>query len=414
MGDMDNHHATAETSNRKKNDELDKSSTPMRHNLGCITRSWSSVIYAVNQTIMRQKQNVGCITRPWSSFTHAVNQIISRYVVASSMIAARNPKRTIVVTVLFSFLIIIVGFCTNFNVQLEYETVFAPFGSLPLEHKAWLVEESGFPQEPRPVTFILHYNEQNILGREQVDLAFEALDTVRDTPGYQEICSSSPFINSAREHDCKIFGITNFWDNRRDHFQEATETDEDTIDILSSATFPGGTPVYTEFLLGHAQREGNVDDEAGSHNGTRLTSAKSFLFRINFPDTEGIKDFEVKLLDRLGDLQSTWEEDPEVEMNISYFSFASYELEFQRAIDQDLILVPVVMLIMSIFTSLVFYKRDRVQSRSLLGIGAIVCIGLGLMTGYGLMFVIGVPFTSTSQILPFVVFGVGLVQLTVH
>jgi Niemann-Pick C1 protein len=63
---------------------------------------------------------------------------------------------------------------------------------------------------------------------------------------------------------------------------------------------------------------------------------------------------------------------------------------------------------MTIFTSLVFFKRHKVHSRSLLGVGAVTSILLSMMSSYGLMFLCGVPFTSVTQLLPFVMFGIGL------
>jgi uncharacterized BrkB/YihY/UPF0761 family membrane protein len=52
-------------------------------------------------------------------------------------------------------------------------------------------------------------------------------------------------------------------------------------------------------------------------------------------------------------------------------------------------LVPIVFVIMGIFTSLVFWKKDKVQSRSLLGFGAVMTVLLSIMSGYGLQFLIG-------------------------
>ena len=46
------------------------------------------------------------------------------------------------------------------------------------------------------------------------------------------------------------------------------------------------------------------------------------------------------------------------------------------------------------------------HSRSAVFLGAI--LALAIMTGYGLSFMIGVPFTSMTQILPFIMFGIGL------
>lgn len=62
---------------------------------------------------------------------------------------------------------------------------------------------------------------------------------------------------------------------------------------------------------------------------------------------------------------------------------------FSRAIVNDIPLVPIVFVVMGIFTSLVFWKKDKVQSRSLLGFGAVVTVLLSIMSGYGLQFVIG-------------------------
>ena len=81
---------------------------------------------------------------------------------------------------------------------------------------------------------------------------------------------------------------------------------------------------------------------------------------------------------------------------------------FERAILEDIPLIPIVFLIMSVFTAIVFFKRDPIQSRSLLGFGAVVAVLLSLLSGFGLLFTIGTPFTSMTQLLPFVIFGIGL------
>ncbi|CAB9501833.1 Pick C1-like protein 1 [Seminavis robusta] len=348
------------------------------------------------------------VCKKWSSITDVVHQAISWFVITVSLISARNPKQTIGITTVAAFTLIATGFFTNFNLQVDYEVVYAPFGSQPISHKDWIDNESGFPESPRPMTFVIHNQGENVLGREQVDLLFEALDTVRDTPGYHEICQASNYKNTNGEPDCKLFGATRFWGHSHERFQQEIHSDEEAIQALSAATYPGGTPAYTEFLFGYSKREGLLVDEGGNHNGARLESAKSFYLRIDIPDADGADEFEIEVLDRLMALQQKWENDPDIPLHLSYFTLLSYELEFERAINKDLILVPLVVIIMSTFTCLVFYKGDRVQSRSLLGLCSVAAVGLSLMCGYGLMFLCGVPFTSMSQILPFVVFGVGL------
>ena len=75
---------------------------------------------------------------------------------------------------------------------------------------------------------------------------------------------------------------------------------------------------------------------------------------------------------------------------------------------RDIPLIPIVFVVMSIFTALVFWKRDKVRSQSLLGFSAVISVLLSLFSGFGLLFIIGVSFTSMTQILPFVIFGIGL------
>jgi len=82
--------------------------------------------------------------------------------------------------------------------------------------------------------------------------------------------------------------------------------------------------------------------------------------------------------------------------------------EFMRSLVQDLPLIPLMLCIMFAFTCLVFYRKDPVQSRTMLGIGSVITIFLSILSGHGLMFIIGIPFTNLSMILPFIVIGIGL------
>jgi hypothetical protein len=62
---------------------------------------------------------------------------------------------------------------------------------------------------------------------------------------------------------------------------------------------------------------------------------------------------------------------------------------FGRAIVKDIPLVAVVFVVMSIFTSAIFWKRDKVRSRSLMGFGAVLAVLFSILSGYGLLFLCG-------------------------
>jgi Niemann-Pick C1 protein len=63
---------------------------------------------------------------------------------------------------------------------------------------------------------------------------------------------------------------------------------------------------------------------------------------------------------------------------------------------------------MTFFSCFYFYRKNRLQSRCLLGFASVVSVLVSIMTGYGLLFIIGVPFTSMTQLIPFIIFGIGL------
>ena len=58
---------------------------------------------------------------------------------------------------------------------------------------------------------------------------------------------------------------------------------------------------------------------------------------------------------------------------------------------------------MSFFTCLVFFRKHKVQSRTLLALGAVGSVVLSLMAGFGLVFLFGVPLTNITTIVPFIV-----------
>ena len=88
---------------------------------------------------------------------------------------------------------------------------------------------------------------------------------------------------------------------------------------------------------------------------------------------------------------------------------ASNTFRFERGIVEDIPLVPLVFVVMTIFTSTIMcFGQDKFQWRCMVGFGGVVAVLLSLFSGYGLLFCIGVPFTSVTQLVTFVIFGIGL------
>jgi Niemann-Pick C1 protein len=312
-------------------------------------------------------------------------------------VSAVNPKRTIAAVVFLSTLLLVTGIFTNFSVEVDENVLWTPVSSYPIAHGNWIEDESGFPKEPRYFSLAFHAQGDNVLGRDTVARIFRVVDEIRSLPDYDEVCARSGGT-------CDISGVTKFWNHSATIFASQAETDADAIAQMSVLTYPlDGTPVSLNDVFGRAVRNTTTG---------LLISAQMYIVNIFLPHDEDdvtlSNDFESDALDVVLKIQDDWEKETNNSFRVEVFAERSFSDEFGRAIVKDIPLVPIVFVIMGVFTCLVFFKRDKVQSRSLLGFMAVVSVFLSIMAGYGLMFVCGIPFTSMTQILPFVFFGVGL------
>uniref|UniRef100_A0A7S3KVG1 SSD domain-containing protein n=1 Tax=Amphora coffeiformis TaxID=265554 RepID=A0A7S3KVG1_9STRA len=272
------------------------------------------------------------------------------------------------------------------------------------------------------VSFVVHAQGENVATKEGVQRTFTALERARSSRGYSEHCTlhgESPCPSEIPDHICafygvstnilapkvcKVAGVTGFWLHSLAGF-ETMQTDQQVREILSMNVFPGyensfdvanyiGYPIYETV------------------NGTNLiVDAKSYLtgMALPHPRSDSAHSVEKHILHDLLKLQEEWDAQDDTSFyRIEVMGSSSFQDEFSRGIQADLRLIPVVVILMSAFTALVFSKADRSHSRSFLGLGAVGCVVLSLMTGYGLMFLFSVPFTTLSLALVFIIMGIGL------
>ena len=118
-----------------------------------------------------------------------------------------------------------------------------------------------------------------------------------------------------------------------------------------------------------------------------IIHADAFFMDIALP--AGAAEFELQAINQLLDLRKAWANNMDHKLGFELLAYSSLEDETTRSVYHDIPLVPCVFIIMSIFTCFIFSKRDKVKSRSLLGVGAVVCVALSLVFGYGVMFICG-------------------------
>lgn len=343
--------------------------------------------------------NEGPILLQWTLCTVWFHNAISQAVVSLSRLAAQNPKRVIGLVILLSLLLPPIGLVTNFSMEVEQEAILAPFNSLSRQNYDWIEQESGFPESTRPFDLLIHQKGDNVLTVATMRRVFQAINVFRNTPGYTEICAAGNYHDSWTDQTtCKIHAATRFWWHNVTYFEEQIQTDQDLIMTLSADEYPLGTPVGDhDFILGNYQvmdedgdeyyhsnddnNDNNSSNTTGSSPTRILTSAQSYIVRIDVPVVKGeTSAFEDYVTQVMLELRQSWQDD-DSPVRLEFFTFRSIPNEFTRAIAMDLPLYPAVFFIMCGFACATFFRWDRVHSRSLLGIGSVCTIALSLMTG---------------------------------
>lgn len=345
-----------------------------------------------------QKREVVC--EKWTQCTDFLHDKVVSFVVSVSVLAARNPKRCIYSIIFVSLTLVVTGLFTNFNIEVDEKVLYAPFSSIPQEHWRWVKQESGFVDTVRPTTLILHNDGENIMGIEEMNLVFKALDTVRNTSGYADVCEDGAYWDGYRkEFTCRIVSVTRTWYHDVDLFHSQVKSQQDLANALSLSEYPGGARKDPEFVMGDLQYE---DDS------TTVSYVPAFFVSILLSGKgEQTEEFETRVIENLLALREQWNAEGS-KIRLEFVAERSFADEFQRAIARDMYLVPVIGFLMAAFTCLVFYRKDRIQSRCLLGVLSVVTITMSLCSGFGLLFICGVPFSSMTQLLVFIIYGVGL------
>ena len=325
--------------------------------------------------------NKRTLSERWTDVINAIRKPVNRGLLALVDTAAARPRTCVASIIVFSIAVMAIGIFTNFSVDVNEDVLWTPEGSRPIKNYEWITDESNFPKSPRDYLLLVHVDGKNVATEEGIRRLFAAVDTVRNTPNFETVCLESP-----RDQECDVIGATQFWNNTVSIFEAADPAN--FYPTLLKEEFPDETPVDRTSLFGNGV----------FNNVTGEVTVEAFVAIIRLPDTDDAETFETDSLERLEELKDLWETEANNPYRVDYFAQRSFADEFTRAIVTDIPLVPAVFIVMSIFTCVVFFRRDWVHSRSTLGFGAVTCVLLSILTGYGLLFIIGVPFTSMTQV----------------
>jgi Niemann-Pick C1 protein len=347
----------------------------------------------------------------WVRFTDHLKKHLLRGLIYTAKLSARRPVYTVAICIFIALFFPIVGIFTNFRIENDGTILWTPTGCTSQIHGDWIAsEESGFPQRGRSMQVIVHANGANVLGLDGANRIFDVVDTIRATPGYNDLCSLG---RGNVDGECPINSATGFWaGHNRSIFEEEVDSDEDVIFSMSHLRFANDEPVVRISIFGQPQPILGQSASAlvGSNvSDVLLDSVTAYLVTISLPpEAEQALPYELEVTNRLFDLSEKWASTPGNEYVLELTTDRSFDDELNRGIRDDIPLMATAFVLMGVFCSITLARYHRIRSQSLVGVGAIVTILLAILTGYGLMFCAGVPFSSLTQIFPYVMVGIGL------
>jgi Niemann-Pick C1 protein len=359
------------------------------------------------------RKNINCPTM-WTRWILQIQKPIRFVLVETSVFAAQHPVSIVFGIAILATVLVITGFLTNFHIENREDQLWTPQGSLPDQHSRWIKSVFPLGSDPRQyyLMMLLHAQGNNVVSYEGMQLQFNILERIRSVPDYAEFClkygtpvcgeEEEPSLNLACQwygiptedsnRDCDIIGVTRFWFSNYTVFKNMVNSDADIQKTLSINVFPGKLANFDiSNIVGYPEFDSNET----------MTFGKSFLTYIEFnrTDFDRSEALERSVTDELRKLQTEIHANSSNSFRLEIMATRSFEDEFVRGVYKDFVLLPVVGFFMTAFTCLVFYKHgDPLNSRVLLGMGATITVLVSIMTGYGLLFIIGVPFTSLSQV----------------
>ena len=275
-----------------------------------------------NSTVEEQSSSGGKSSMPrdislkWTKAINALRKPIYDVLHFVTDLSARNPGYTISLVIFLSIALLIVGLVTNFRMDSDEDMLWTPRDSPAVKHRKWIDDHSGFPEEPRAFFLFFHHNGANIISEGNVFRVFEALDVVRELPHYDEMCLKSDFLDEDGIPICRIFGVTQFWND--DATKLAKESD--IIGKMSNLTFSDGSQVNEKSIFGYAVR----NDEG------RLQSAQSFMQIVYFSGTDLAEDLEGDAVGKIVELDKKWQKNSSINLRVEVAAHSSFQEELVK------------------------------------------------------------------------------------
>eukprot|EP00913_Durusdinium_trenchii_P031973 g29946.t1 len=329
--------------------------------------------------------------RAWLRCTSQAEEKASHALGSMSKLCAKNPWKCIALSLLCCLLLGL-GFL-RFESESAAQNLWVDQESQQMMNTNWV--NQYFEGADIPARLVVTAKDGgNILEIAKMQEIFGIVDNVRalvDEQGWklEDVCLWAT-------SDCFIGGVVRYFGSTA-NFNQTVQNQADILQAVNSATFPDGGEAYASDSLGGIQR---VNGSITSATAARV----DFILWANYDDAAS---WGYALLNHFVENDLTKQRYQTV--NVYVMTDQSMDDELNRTVQADIPLFVLAFVLMSTFCAIFLGKAwSWTQSRRLLGMAEFFLVIFGVVAGYGTCMLIGVKFTVLTQILPFILVGIGI------
>merc|ERR1711871_811870 len=195
--------------------------------------------------------------------------------------------------------------------------------------------------------------------------------------------------------NCLMNGALGFWGFDKAVYDATVHDDADLLAALSSKTYLDGGAVDRSSLF----------SQDLVLEGDKVKSAKCVRQQYFSDETTSAIQWEKSALNQLPAKISKLA----LTGFVTHYLFQdSVDLELAKSVAGDISLVASGYTLMCLYTAFVLLKCSLTKNRGGVSIMGVVSVFLGIFTGFGVCAYLGIPFTSLTATLPFILLGIGI------
>lgn len=318
---------------------------------------------------------------------------------------AGHPKRTLLIS-----LVLVVLCCFGFvNFEESDGDIWVPRTSLSKDQEE--IVSDAFDDSGTFAVILMENPAEggSVLTKQALDALWEldakvlAVETEGKT--YADLCTTdTDGVTCAQPSR----GVTRFWGNSFDTYESSVSSDADVLAAVNVDRYPDGSAVVLKAVFGNSL---TYDDSGDVSGATALTQTYALQSEDDEDGEENTETYE-DILDWQLEFQDLLEEESDADdvFNILYLTGRSIDDALNESVSGEIPLFFTTFIIMIAFVMIALGRccSGPVKRRSWLGLGGVMVVSAAGLAAYGFSSGLGVPFTTLSTILPFILIGIGV------